>query len=295
MRRGSVLRVRRGWYALPTTDPAVVAAARVGGSLTCVSGCGIRGVWIPANSGLHVAVPNGSRHLKSPTDGAPISGSGTGLTVHWNGVAGTDTSFQPGARPIRECLLEVLHCQPADLAFAVVESALALSLIGRTQILLLASEAPSRAKLLGLARTDAGSGTESVFRFRMAALGISMRSQVDIFGLGRVDFVIGDRLIVEIDSQQHHGSRESRVRDLDRDALAILLDYIPLRFDYVQVMSDWEVVASTVFAIVERGDHLTLKSVPGSTRRSRRPDATDTAPVTDFAMGESHLGATGSL
>jgi very-short-patch-repair endonuclease len=245
----------------------VVQAARVGGSLACISGCGVRGAWMPPGSELHVAVPNGSRHLKHPIDGSPIRGSRSGLVVHWSGPSGDLASFAPGALPIRDCLLEVLHCQPADVAFAIVESALATRLIDRADIEWLVSAVPSRRRLLLLAGSGAGSGTESLFRFRLEALGIRMRSQVEIAGVGRVDFLIGDRLIVEIDSDEHHGSRDQRVRDLDRDAVAHSLGYLPLRFDYRQVVSDWDAVASTVFAVIQRGEHLFAKSASGATRR----------------------------
>ena len=266
-RSGGIVRVRRGWYALPAANPAVVAAARVGGTLTCVSGCGFHGAWMPPDAGLHVAVPEGSRHLKHPVDGSPIRSDVSGLTVHWNGSVPRDASFQPGVRPMRECLVEVLHCQPDEMGFAVVESALAKRLIRDADVTWLTKAVPSRRPLLGMAGPLAGSGTESIFRYRMAAMGVRMRSQVEIDGIGRVDFVIGDRLIVEIDSHEHHGSRAQRIRDLDRDAVAQVLDFLPLRFDYLQVLSDWDAVASTVLAIIQEGRHLNAKSVSRATRR----------------------------
>jgi very-short-patch-repair endonuclease len=255
-RNGAVVRVRRGWYALPSVNPLVVAAATVGGSLTCVSGCQFYGAWLPPDAGLHVAVPKRSRHLKHPLNGLPVVGTAPGLTIHWSGPVGLGASFAAGALPIRECLVEVLHCQPPDFAFAILESLLANRALGMADVEWLSTEVPSRRLLLRRARSDAGSGTESLFRYRMSRLGIEMQSQVEVDGVGRVDFVIGDRLIVEIDSRQHHGERAQRIRDLDRDAAAHALGYLPLRFDYIQVTSDWDAVASTVLAITNRGDHL---------------------------------------
>jgi very-short-patch-repair endonuclease len=266
-RRGSLVRVRRGWYALADANSGIVEATRVGGTLACVSGCAFHGTWMPPNAGLHVAVPAGSRHLKNPISGSPIRGSGGQLTVHWTGPVPADASFQPGVMSILECLADVLRCQPPEFAFAIVESALANQLIDTRQLQSLTELVPSRRPLLRMAEPLAGSGTESIFRYRMAEMGIRMRSQVDIAGVGRVDFLIGDRLIVEVDSRQNHGSPEQRIRDLDRDAVAHVLDYIPLRFDYVQVLTDWEAVASTVLAIVSEQRHLNAKSVSGAPRR----------------------------
>jgi very-short-patch-repair endonuclease len=194
--------------------------------------------------------------LKNPLDGSPVIGSGSGLTIHWSGPRGQGASFLPGALPIRDCLVEVLHCQPPDFAFAVIESLLANRALRSEDVEWLTGAVPSRRRLLGKVRSDAGSGTESLFRYRMSRLGVDMQSQVEIDGVGRVDFVIGDRILVEIESQEHHGGRAQRIRDLDRDAVAHALGYLPLRFDYVQIFSDWEAVASTVLAITDRGDHL---------------------------------------
>ena len=119
---------------------------------------------------------------------------------------------------------------------------------------------PSRAPVLQIAGRLADSGTESLFRYRMGLLGITMKSQVPIDGVGVVDFVIGDRLVVEIDSHAHHGTGDARVRDLTRDAILAGLGYLSLRFDYWMIIDDWDLVASTVFAVVARGDHLRPQS-----------------------------------
>jgi very-short-patch-repair endonuclease len=294
-RRGGIVRVRRGWYALPTASPAIVAAARVGGTLACVSACGFLGTWMPPNAGLHVAVPEGSRHLKDPVNGSPVRGDGDGLTVHWSGPVPHDASFQAGVLPLRGSLIEVMHCQPDEIAFAVIESALAKRLIRDSDVAWLTQTVPSRRSMLRMVGPLAGSGTESIFRYRMAAMGVRMRSQVEVIGVGRVDFLIGDRLIVEIDSHEHHGSRAQRIRDLDRDAVAQVLDYLPLRFDYLQVLSDWDAVASTVLAIIQDRRHLSAKSVTGVTRRAKGSDTPGIPPDTDFAVGEMRMGTAGSL
>ncbi|MFP7833686.1 endonuclease domain-containing protein [Marisediminicola sp. LYQ134] len=117
-------------------------------------------------------------------------------------------------------------------------------------------------------RSDAESGSESLFRFGMALLGVDARPQVTVPGVGRVDFVIGDRLIVEIDSDAHHGSREQRLRDLGRDAVAAGLGFVALRFDYSHVLNDWGSVESAVLAVVARGEHVARGASPRAARRT---------------------------
>jgi very-short-patch-repair endonuclease len=265
----------------------VVRAARVGGSLTCISGCAHYGIWLPPDEVLHVAVPNGSRHLKDPMTGAPIDGTNENVVVHWSGPAGPTTSFRPGALDIVTCLVEVLHCQPADLAFAVVESAVHHRVLTIDALGLLREKVPSRARLLAAIHGKSESGTEALFYFRMLGAGIRMEPQVEIEGVGRVDFLVGDRLIIEIDSETHHGTAENRRRDLGRDAVAASFDYETLRFDYVMVMYDWDFVAVAVEAVVARNGHLrhnqiASTSVADSPRRGSGARARRVVPVTDF-------------
>jgi very-short-patch-repair endonuclease len=95
------------------------------------------------------------------------------------------------------------------------------------------------------------SGTESMVSFRMRRLGIRFRQQVQI-GRDRVDFLIGDRLVVEIDSTGYHES----VADTRRDARLSMLGYRVLRFHYDQVINHWDEVLGSVVAALSRGDHL---------------------------------------
>ena len=54
LRRGQVIRIRRGWYSSPFADPVVVRAVGSGGVLSCLSALQFAGIWVPAASGLHV-------------------------------------------------------------------------------------------------------------------------------------------------------------------------------------------------------------------------------------------------
>ncbi|MDX2377442.1 DUF559 domain-containing protein [Microbacterium sp. LRZ72] len=72
-------------------------------------------------------------------------------------------------------------------------------------------------------------------------------------GVGVVDFVVGDRLILEADGDTHAG--EGRHRDLVRDAVATTLGFITLRFDSAMILHEWGLVEAAVLAAVERGAH----------------------------------------
>ncbi|WP_270366002.1 DUF559 domain-containing protein [Microbacterium algeriense] len=73
-----------------------------------------------------------------------------------------------------------------------------------------------------------------------------------IDGVGRVDFVLGDRLILEADGDENHGSPTRRHIDRIRDAAASRLGYETLRFDYAQIVHDWPTVQAAVLGALHR-------------------------------------------
>lgn len=255
--RGIIERVRRGWYALGSVDRDIVRAVRVGGRLACISACRKYGIWTPADDRLHVSLWSQASHLKTPDDVHSLRTVGDPHVVHhWN-QRDQDPLSRGRLPTLSTALAEALSCQPADLAFAMVDSAMHRGLLSDMDRWELYHRVPARCRA-SVAQADgvSESGTESLFAYRMRALGIAMHGQAEIDGVGVVDFLIGDRLLVEIDSEQHHGSSSKRRRDLQRDAIAAALGFITLRFDYWQVMEDWETVKAAVLESVSRGDHL---------------------------------------
>ncbi|MBN9170991.1 MAG: DUF559 domain-containing protein, partial [Microbacterium sp.] len=75
-------------------------------------------------------------------------------------------------------------------------------------------------------------------------------TQVVIPTRSRVDFLIGDRLLVEVDGRQNHDGPSMRHKDLVRDAAAATWGYVTLRFDYAMVVHDWELVEAAILAQV---------------------------------------------
>lgn len=254
---GDIIRVRRGWYALPDADQDIVRAVRVGGRLACISACRRYGVWTPKDDRIHVKVSRQASNLKGVENARQPRTSRDGASViHWSWSTPEDQR-RVRMPSLITALADALVCQPADIAFAMVESALHRGMLSEMDRWELYGRVPHHLRdLVADAEELSESGTESLFRFRMNLLGIRCQTQVEIPGVGRVDFVIGDRLIVEIDSEGHHGSAAQRKQDLQRDAIAASLGYITLRFDYWQIMDDWETVAAAVLASVSSGDHL---------------------------------------
>lgn len=105
------------------------------------------------------------------------------------------------------------------------------------------------------------SGTESVLRVLLIEAGIPATPQPPLpLGYGeRADLLVGDRLLIECDSDEHHAKPENRKTDLRRDAWLTSLGFVVLRFDYSDVFTDPVGVVATVASIVERGDHMSRR------------------------------------
>src|SRR5690606_12884654 len=88
---------------------------------------------------------------------------------------------------------------------------------------------------------------------RLRRHGLSLVSQVTIPGVGVVDFVIGDRLILEADGRTHDG--DSRHKDRVRDATAMALGFITLRFDSALILHDWPLVEAAILSALSEDLH----------------------------------------
>lgn len=253
-RRGELWRVRQGWFVAPGTPRDLMAGARVGGITSCVSALRMSGVWAPPDDGrVHVSVPTNACQLR--TIGDPrrrITESDDSAVIHWNSESSVHRLV---VDPIH-ALKDAVGCQEPRFAFAM-----ASSLLRRTPRLTqrwnsVIEVAPRRIRRrLRFVDTVCESGTESIFWWHFCDRGLTIRRQVWI-GHKRVDFLIGERLVIEIDSKEYHQDPERFEADRRRDAYLSRLGYRVLRFSYVQVMYQWDDVEAAVLAAVFRGDHL---------------------------------------
>ncbi|MDW4572364.1 DUF559 domain-containing protein [Microbacterium sp. M3] len=239
LERGSLVRVARDWVAVSDADADVVAAARGGVLLTCVTAARRLGLWVLAEDRPHVAV---SPHARG---GRPAT-----MTVHW---AEPLVPRHPDALvdPIENVLSLVAGCQPREAALAIWESALRKDLVDRDELARLPLGPAARA-LRDQAQSFADSGLETIFADRLRWLGVRILAQVWILGRP-VDHLIGDRLVVQIDGGHHVGAQ--RESDIAHDALLRLRGYTVFRFGYHQLLSDWPFVQSVIMQAVAQGLH----------------------------------------
>jgi very-short-patch-repair endonuclease len=253
---GAIKRVRKGWYCLPDTPTLRQQAARVGGRLTEVSAAADAGVWAPPSDSLHVALaPNACRPRERDHFRRRLNAeSRLPVTLYWNDSGDGGDRFTV-AVPV--WVRDVVSTRSLSVAAGVADSALQLGVLKRVEWAAIRASLPSeRRASFGVIDGIPESGTESMVRMALHLAGIESTPQVWVTDRIRVDLLIGDRLVVEVVSQKHHGSREQRLRDLARTAELVRLGYHVLEFDYAQIMSSLDTVVATVQASVDGFYHL---------------------------------------
>jgi very-short-patch-repair endonuclease len=238
VRTGALIRVRNGVYLPSTTDRFSRDAARLGGRVTCVTELSRVGVFVLTNTGTHVQLaPTTSRTTARETE--------VQIHRHWNRLA-----REPHPRSCSvewfDALLHAIRCQEPKAAIATIDSALLLGVIHEDELDELFRLLPRRYRVLRrLIDGRAESGPESLMRLLLRRLGVQFDVQVEIRGVGRVDFVVDGWLIVECDSQQHHSSWKARREDLRRDLAAAALGFTTFRAIAEDIMwHDDEVLAA---------------------------------------------------
>ena len=245
---GRLSRIRIGMYASPGACAPARAIAAHDGSMACVTAARHHGLWIlDDDHEPHVWLKTGQRAHHDAS---------CGCIEHWDRDARPAAS---GALPLRQVLRQILGCRGPEHFFVALESALRQRRLTRDDLRWLRRHTNARGReALSLARTDADSGLESLLRWRLRKHDLRVRTQVSVFGVGVVDALIGDRLIVELDGRANHLGEAKRHKDLTRDANAALWGYVTLRFDYALVVHDWELVESAILGALQSHPSLQL-------------------------------------
>ena len=232
---GTLVRLRRGIYADADTCAPRRVAAQHGGALACVTAARHRGLWVLDDDRMpHVWMRPGQRTYDHSCD----------CTEHWDAAGPGDDRREPSLARI---LRQILTCRGGEAFFVALESARRQDLLDGDDMRWLSRNVNQEGRdALALSRDDADSGLESMLRWRLRELGLRVQTQVRIAGVGVVDALIGDRLIIEVDGRDNHDGPPLRHKDLVRDANAAMWGHVTLRFDYALIVHDWDMVERAI-------------------------------------------------
>jgi very-short-patch-repair endonuclease len=252
VRAGTVVRVARGRYALPTDEPTQVATQRLAGTAILVSAAahwGWRRMWEPRAP--QVAVPVGRKVRPDRR---------AGVDLRWRNIPREDVTDGWVISPVRT-LMDCAVLLPFAEALAITDSALRCGDVRREQLLQQvatfdAQLRPRVHRVFWCADGAAANPFESALR--AAALdvpGLDVQCQLRIDDsdgfVGRVDLAdVHLRIVIEGESFEFHGEREMLDRDCQRYSRLTADGWLVLRFSWTHVMTkpDWvrSLIARTV-------------------------------------------------
>ena len=227
---------RRGVFLAPGCDGDLAAAVHHNGRLTCASAAARYGLWLrnpPAR--LHLACNHGHgkgfvRHRTVRFDGhpeLPVTAV-EDVTLHALGCLAPPSSTAIATSAIR------LHDVPLELLRAELRG----DRSGPVQRAL--RELDLRAE--SIVEVDA----QHLFRSN----GIDYEAQVLLPGIGRVDFLLADFLIVEIDGYAFHSKRADMLRDRHRNNTSTVKGFSVLRYMPEPIWFNPEQVVAEIRAVL---------------------------------------------
>ncbi|PPG27990.1 hypothetical protein C5B97_14000 [Pseudoclavibacter sp. RFBB5] len=254
LKQGTFWRVSPGWFATPDASAAVVEAVRLHGRATCLTALSSQGVWTPPHSGVHVRIAASALGITRTTSSNPRTGE---VVLHRASVHQARPLEKHAVDDIDLALECALLCLPERDLVVVADSALQLRLITRSSLTELAAPlAVSAREKLKFVDARSQSGTESIVRLWLQLRGVRVTPQFHVVGVGHVDLLVGDRLVIECDSKEFHSAEWHSRNDRRRDLVLNRLGYRVLRLTYEQVMFQWPRVEATLRALLAEGSHL---------------------------------------
>ena len=176
---------------------------------------------------------------------------------------------------ILHSLEQLARCRPLIEVFVAADSVINRKLALEDDVARALSRSATGRRARELMDGASDSGIETLARVALVRRGIGLRTQVWLRNVGRVDILIGDRLVLELDGEQWHGA-ENFERDRERDATLVAAGYLVIRCSYRQVLNEWSAIEPRILSLVRRREHLWRAGdearghQPRSYRRARR-------------------------
>jgi very-short-patch-repair endonuclease len=254
VRRGEVIRVGHGRFALPTADVGLKAAARLAGVASHASAAAVHG-WELGRQPQKpaVIVP---RNRKVPRDRRH------GVDLRYRRLAPEEVhgSVTSPHRTVIDCARDL----PFPEALAIADSALRHGHVDADRLVELAVALPSNGRTQALrvvenASALAANPFESMLRaIALDVPGLDVQPQVWIVERGfrgRPDLVDRERrLVIEAESFEFHGRRRALKRDCERYTALVIRGWTVIRFAWEHVMFEPDYVRDCLVALVEGPD-----------------------------------------
>lgn len=254
LRRGSIERVRHGWYVSPHMPETARRAVRLGGLLTGSAALQSYGIWAPRTTAPDYRVSAHAARLRTPGDAKRRLGQHPdAASVRWSGPS--PKPAQEGLTwrvTVAEALADLLRTADRISVLSACDSAQHLGMISAAELDLLFARAPERTRhWRDLVDGRAEAGGETAVRILLLDAGLAAEPQFPVPGAGRYDLRI-EQLLIEVDGRAHHDDREAFHRDRARDLMAAFWGFRVLHLSYAQIEREWPLCLAAIRSSLAR-------------------------------------------
>ncbi|SHE25372.1 MULTISPECIES: hypothetical protein [Actinomyces] len=258
------------FLAIPGTDPRIVKCRQFRAHLTCASAAEVLGypMWNKPES-LHLAVPR--NHSMRPSTYRDLDTVTLHRKTQITPLTVDDFPVVSPAEIVACCLV----CLDELDAICVADAALNRGDTSTEEIseLLTGRYAAKGRQRLMLTDPASRSPLETRTRLALRHIGLAVETGVTIEGVGEVDMLVQNWLIVETDGWEFHSSNEQFTQDRRRDQEALAGGYVAVRLTGQDVAAGEDHIRSVVaraFLGVAHSSRLALPENPGIMRNLRK-------------------------
>lgn len=234
---GLLLHPTHGWRAVPDCHPLILRALAQEAVLTCVSALEVHGIEVCRPQRIHLR-PLRARPARRPwcrpRIPCPVDGP-------------IDT--------VEVATACAVNCLRGEELLVLLDSLIRQRALRHRQVATLMQEATKDRQQLLSQVGGADAIGESILHHRLHAHGIRFRSQVVIRDVGRVDVLVGDRLVIEVDGHAFHNNPKAFEEDRRRDRALMVKGFIVLRLTYTDLFRNWTAAEQQILHLVRHDRH----------------------------------------
>lgn len=253
---GEIRKISRGIYVTADAPELAVLAHKFNAKVTCTSALEFSGLrTLSKSEEVHLAIPRDSgiripQHLRGRVILHRENPAWLALSERSNQFLRTPNGLKQTnlLAPWAAVFARITICQTLQAAVVALDAGISENLIERDDVehLLRKGHYPSALRVLDFAARSSQSVLESIVRLVLVQAGISVSAQKFITGVGYVDLLIEDWLVIELDGFAYHADREQFRKDRARDRELVKLGYTVLRYAYEHVINNPELVLADV-------------------------------------------------
>ncbi|WP_216387234.1 endonuclease domain-containing protein [Arcanobacterium phocae] len=246
-----IIPVGHRWYATEPVAGQTKVACENGLLIGCLTAIKDYGGWVPYTKSTHYIANKYGPTLHLPNTIVHRCMTKSPLADHIPPAQAPNLVV-----PLADAIEQVLYHHDAETGLIVLDSLLnQRKITSYAADVMISSVQSQKQRILKRYTADAQSGSETRVRNYLLSKKFLVATQVPIPGVGRVDLLVGQSLIIECDSTTFHSQPINVMCDRERDFQAKLRGYSVLRLSYEHVWHRWPETQHIIDAFLHTGEH----------------------------------------